>query len=65
MKFAPKKYKLIHFSTAIKRFDITATIRIQDVVKSPAKEVRVLRVWFDLKLKWTAYTKKIKERIAT
>ena len=65
MKFALKKYELIHFSTATKQFDITATIRIQDVVKSPAKEVRVLRVWFDSKLKWTAHTKKIKERMAT
>ena len=28
IKFAPKKYKLIHFTTAIKRFNLSATIRI-------------------------------------
>jgi hypothetical protein len=65
MKFAPEKYELIHFSTATRRFNMAATVRIQDVVKSPAEEVRVLGVWFDSKLKWTAHTKKIKEKMAT
>ena len=51
MKFAPKKYKLIHFAIVTKRFNLSATIRIRDVVKSPTKEVKVLRVWFDPKLK--------------
>ena len=44
MKFVPKKYKLIYFTTVTKRFNLSATIRIRDVVKNPTKEVRVLGV---------------------
>ena len=44
IKFATKKYKLIHFTIATKRFNLSATIRIRDVVKNPTKEVRVLGV---------------------
>ena len=51
MKFAPKKYKLIHFAIVIKRVNLSAIIRIKDVVKSLTKEVKVLGVWFDPKLK--------------
>jgi hypothetical protein len=65
MKFAPKKYELIHFTTATKRFNLSATIRIGEVEKSPTKEVRVLGVWFDPKLKWTAHAKQIKTKMAT
>ena len=65
IKFTPKKYKLIHFTTVIKRFNLSATNRIREVVKSPTKEVKVLRVWFDPKLKWTIYIKQIKTKMAT
>ena len=44
MKFALKKYKLIHFATITKRFNFNDTIRIRDVVKNLTKEVKVLRV---------------------
>ena len=57
IKFTPKKYKLIHFTTATKRFNLSAKIRIKEVEKSLIKEVKVLRVWFNPKLKWTIYIK--------
>ena len=45
MKFALKKYKLIHFAKRKTKFDITAIINLgSDIEKTPTQEVRVLRV---------------------
>jgi hypothetical protein len=63
MKFAPKKYELIHFARRKTRFDMTATINLgSGIEKTPTQEVRVLRVQLDTKLKWTAQMKKIREK---
>jgi hypothetical protein len=51
MKFAPQKYKLIHFITATKKHNLQALIKIKKIKKLPSEQVRVLRVWLDLKLK--------------
>jgi hypothetical protein len=57
MKFAPQKYELIHFTTATKKHNLQALIRIRGIEKLLLKQVRVLKVWLDLKLKWGAYTR--------
>ena len=57
MKFAPHKYELIHFTTASKRHNLQATIKVGDTEKLPSTQVKVLGVWLDPKLKWQAYTK--------
>ena len=44
IKFTSKKYKLIHFTIIIKRFNLSVTIRIREVIKNLIKEVKVLRV---------------------
>ncbi len=61
-KFAPDKYKLIHF-TRHKRDpsgDLTSAVKIEgftDEIKPEAK-LRVLGVWVDPKLNWKEHTKK-------
>ena len=65
MAFAPNKYELIHFSTATKRFDMAQPIHLGEVSKDPTASVRVLGVWFDPKLKWTAHARAIKEKMST
>jgi hypothetical protein len=51
MKFAPQKYELIHFTTATKKHNLQALIRVGGIEKLPLEQVRVLRVWLDPKLK--------------
>jgi hypothetical protein len=57
MKFAPQKYKLIHFITATKKHNLQASIKVEGIEKLPSEQVRVLEVWLDLKLKWQAYAR--------
>jgi hypothetical protein len=44
MKFAPQKYKLIYFTTATKKHNFQALIRIREIKKLLSEQVRVLRV---------------------
>jgi hypothetical protein len=54
MKFALKKYKLIYF-TRSKRFNLKAGIHLGGIEKTPKTEVRILGIWVDPKLRWSAY----------
>jgi len=55
MQFAPKKYELIHFSRKTRKFNIQASIHIGEIEKNPSQSVRILGIWVDPKLKWTAH----------
>jgi hypothetical protein len=55
MKFAPQKYELIYFTTATKKHNLQASIRVGGIEKLLLEQVRVLRVWLDPKLKWGAH----------
>jgi Reverse transcriptase (RNA-dependent DNA polymerase) len=44
IKFAPSKYELIHFTRRRHTFDLSATVRLGDVVQDPKTEVRILGV---------------------
>ena len=65
MKFAPKKYKLIYFTTKRLKFNLTATIQLGEITKNPITSVRVLGVWFDPKLKWNAHVSEVKKKMAS
>ena len=58
-RFAPDKYRLIHFSR--RRWDpsgdLTSTIRINGHHVKPETKLRVLGVWVDPKMNWKEHTK--------
>src|SRR3984893_4015457 len=64
MKFAPMKYELIHF-TRSKRFNLKASIHLGGIEKAPNSEVRVLGIWVDPKLKWSAHWSKVQMKAST
>jgi Reverse transcriptase (RNA-dependent DNA polymerase) len=53
-KFTPDKYQLIHF-TRRRNADVQAVVRIEGFNGEPVNSLRVLGVWVDRKLKWTAH----------
>jgi hypothetical protein len=61
MKFAPKKYELIHFARS-KRFNLQAGVKVGGTEKAPTTEVRILGIWVDPKLKWSAHWGKVQEK---
>lgn len=64
-KFAPKKYKLIHFARNPKRFNMAAPITIAGEVNQPKADIRVLGVQLDTKLKLGPHVKKIQAKMTT
>jgi hypothetical protein len=58
MKFAPTKYELIHLTRSRTKFNLEASAHFGGTEKQPTAEVRVLGVWLDTKLRWTAHARK-------
>src|SRR5204863_8043055 len=60
-KFAPDKYKLIHFTRQKRNLngDLASTIKIEGFLEEikPEMKLRVLGVWLDPKMNWKEYTK--------
>ena len=42
--FAPKKYKLIHFTIATRKYNLSASITLREVTKEPLISIKVLGV---------------------
>jgi hypothetical protein len=63
IRFAPAKYKLVHFIRAQNRFNLVATIQLgQGAEYTPLPSVQVLSVWLDTKLNWKVYIKVVREK---
>ena len=62
VRFAPDKYKLIHFTRRRDPAAVNAHIRIQGFDGKPCPELRVLGVWLDRKLTYQAHIKKAAEK---
>jgi hypothetical protein len=62
MKFAPYKYKLIHFTTARKKYNLQASIKVGGIEKLPSEQVKVLGVWLGPKLKWQAHARAAQQK---
>src|SRR3982074_1384771 len=64
MKFAPKKYELIHFSRC-RRFNLRAGIRLEGETKTPSPDICILGIWVDTKLQWSAHLREAKKKAAS
>jgi hypothetical protein len=65
VRFASTKYELLHLTRNHKRFDMTITINVKNVIRESTIIVRVLSVQFDIKLKWDSHVKKIQNKMIT
>jgi hypothetical protein len=65
VRFASIKYELLHLTKNHKRFDMTITINVKNVIRKSTIIVRVLSVQFDIKLKWDSHIKKIQNKMIT
>lgn len=63
--FAPEKYKLTQFTRKSNRFDMTASLRIENSVIKPKSDVRVLEVQLNMKLGWGSHLRQIEAGHAT
>jgi hypothetical protein len=64
-RFASTKYELLHLKRNHKRFDMTITINVENVIKESTTIVRILSVQLDIKLKWHSHVKKIQNKMIT
>jgi hypothetical protein len=64
-RFVLIKYELLHLTRNHKRFDMTITINIKNVIKKSMTIVRVLNMQLDIKLKWDSHVKKIQNKMIT
>ncbi len=64
-RFASTKYELLHLTRNHRRFDMTITINVKNVIRESTIIVRVLSVQLDIKLKWDSHIKKIQNKMIT
>jgi hypothetical protein len=65
MRFSPSKYELTHFTRSRTKFNLTAGANFGPVRKDPSNEVRVLGVWLDTRLRWTAHARQVVRKAAS
>ena len=64
MKFAPAKYKLVHF-TRRQGFDLQASVTLAETIVHPEPTVKILGVVLDSKLRWKGHEQAIKQKMKT
>ncbi len=58
--FASEKYKLMHFTRKLKRFNMMISIQIKDSVIKSKSDVQVLKMQLNMKLQWDTHLWQIK-----
>lgn len=58
-RFAPEKYELIHFTRAVKRFQLEEPVRLGTLEKRPTTKVRVLGLHLDSRSNWHAHKQEL------
>ena len=61
MRFALTKYKLIHFTRSW-QFNLEASVYLSNIEKQPSLNIKVLNVWLDTKLYWSAHFCKVQQK---
>jgi hypothetical protein len=65
VRFASIKYELIHLTQNHRRFNMTAFININNVIKKSTISIRMLRIQINIKLKWKSHVRKIQKKMTT
>ncbi len=58
--FASEKYKLTHFICKLKRFDMTVSLHIENLIIKLKLNIQVLKVQLNIKLQWNLHLHQIK-----
>jgi len=58
--FASEKYKLMHFTRKLKRFNMTINIQIESSIIKSKSDVWILEMQLNTKLQWDAHLRQIK-----
>jgi hypothetical protein len=62
--FAPQKYELIHLTRSPRRFNMAASIIVNECNIHPKAHIRILGLQIDTKLKWGPHLKNIEGKMA-
>ncbi|KAI1005586.1 hypothetical protein K3495_g2632 [Podosphaera aphanis] len=57
MVFAPRKFHLMHFTRSRKKFNLSASLRLDENERHPETEVKILGVLLEPKLSWIAHSR--------
>jgi hypothetical protein len=54
----------MHLTRKRRRFNLQASIDLGSLTKDPVQEVRVLGLWINPKLQWTAHRRRMRDKLA-
>ncbi len=64
-RFASIKYELMHLTKNHQRFNMMIIININEIIKKSFISMKMLKIQFDIKFKWSSHVKKIHEKMTT
>jgi len=61
-QFCSNKYELIHFSCIKRKFNMSAEVKLEGQRVGPKRDIRVLSVRLDSKLRWQAHMRSVEAK---